>query len=96
MGGRGSSSGISISEAMTLSKSLPSARYAETRAYNAYQKASGAVIVTPEGRNNLLASRRKTRDAAYKKYLDAKEKRESIEAKLDKYTKKKKRGIVPF
>lgn len=96
MGGRGSSIGISRSEAMALSKSLPSARYAETRAYNAYQKASGAVRVTPEGRNDLLASKRKTRDAAYKKYLDAKEKREGIEAKLDKYTKKKKRGIVPF
>lgn len=96
MGGRGSSSGISRSEAMALSKSLPSAKSAETRAYNAYQKASGAVRVTPEGRSDLLASRRKTRDAAYKKYLDAKEKRESIEAKLDKYTKKKKRSIVPF
>ena len=96
MGGRGSSSGISRSEAMALSKSLPSARSAETRAYKAYQKASGAVTVTPRGRNDLIASRKKTRDAAYKKYLDAKEKRESIEAKLDKYTKKNKRGNVPF
>ena len=96
MGGRGSSSGISRSEAMTLSKSLSSARAAETKAYRAFQAASGAVIMTPEGRNDLLASRRKARDAAHDKYLSAKEKRESIEAKLDKYTKKKKRGIVPF
>ena len=37
MGGRGGSSGISPAEAKSLSKSLTSAKSAESRAYKAYQ-----------------------------------------------------------
>lgn len=96
MGGRGSSSGISRQEAIALHKALPSARAAETKAYRAFQSASGAVAMTPDGRNDLLAKRTKQREAAWDKYVKAAEKRESIEQKLDKYAKKKRKSIVSF
>lgn len=96
MGGRGGSSGISRQEAIALQKSLPSARAAETKAYRAYLAASGAVRMTPAGRSDLLAQRKEARSDAYDKYAKAKEKRESIEQKLDKYAKKQRKSIVLF
>lgn len=88
MGGRGASSGMSISELRSLKKSVTSAKRAESKAYTDFLKAKGAERMTPAERTDLRAKHREETTKAFEKYTNAEEKRIKLETQLDKIKKK--------
>ena len=99
MGGRGA---LGIKDVKTLNKNLTTAKRNETRLKKIYDAKAGAVLMFDwhgEKTKERKAEYKRAvneRDQAETKYLDAKKKRESLQKKIDRLTKRKRRAGDPL
>lgn len=72
-----------IATIKSTQQALTKAKTAETKAYKAYQSAEGGVRMSPNAK--IRNKRRKAATKAYHKYAKARDNRQSLEQRLERY-----------